>query len=186
MAHPTTIPFGEVAQDGEAEGCQQNGRVAARAAQECSSLRLRHVRRDHRQDAAERRRWDAGEGSGAATRMNSSRNTACAMPATGPRRRPARWSRYAIVPVTQMPPNSADPMLATPCAQKLDNRATAPAGHAVRHDGGSSDFDGTKQREAIASGSTACILRQRQGGNVAPAAPRGCRRNGCRWSRRAD
>ena len=49
--------------------------------------------------------------------MNSSRKTAWSMPATGPRA-PARTlvAVRAMVPVAQMPPNSAEPILATPCA----------------------------------------------------------------------
>ncbi len=49
--------------------------------------------------------------------MKPSRNRLCSIPETGPRA-PARTlvAVRAIVPVTQIPPNSADPMLATPCA----------------------------------------------------------------------
>ncbi len=49
--------------------------------------------------------------------MKSSRNTACSIPATGPCA-PARTlvAVRAIVPVTQNPPNSAEPRLAAPCA----------------------------------------------------------------------
>src|SRR5689334_10194247 len=49
------------------------------------------------------------EASGAAVSMNSSRKTACSMPDTG-LRAPARMfvAVRAIVPVTLMPPNSAD------------------------------------------------------------------------------
>ncbi len=55
--------------------------------------------------------------SGAASSTNASRNSECSMPATGPCA-PARTfvAVRAIVPVTQMPPNRLDAMLATPCA----------------------------------------------------------------------
>ena len=49
--------------------------------------------------------------------MKASRKTACSIPATGPCA-PERTfvAVRAMVPVTQRPPNSAEPMFATPCA----------------------------------------------------------------------
>ena len=55
--------------------------------------------------------------SGAASRMNNSKNTECSMPATGPCA-PARTlvAVRAMVPVTQIPPKRPETTLAAPCA----------------------------------------------------------------------
>ena len=55
--------------------------------------------------------------SGAATTMKTSTNSACIMPATG-LQAPARIlvAVRAIVPVTLIPPNTAEATLAIPCA----------------------------------------------------------------------
>jgi hypothetical protein len=66
--------------------------------------------------------------SGAATSMKARRNSACSMPATGPRA-PARTfvAVRAMVPVTQKPPKMAEPTFATPCAtSSAFDRCCAP------------------------------------------------------------
>ena len=88
--------------------------------------------------------------------MNSSRNTECSMPATGPRA-PARTlvAVRAMVPVTQMPPNSAEPILAKPCAtsSQLERCRRPVMPSATTAD--SRDSMAPSSANAIASGSTA-------------------------------
>jgi hypothetical protein len=87
--------------------------------------------------------------------MNSRRNTECSIPDTGPRA-PARTlvAVRAIVPVTQMPPNSADPILASPCATSSQfERCLRPVmPSATTAD--SRDSIAPSNANAIASGST--------------------------------
>ena len=119
--------------------------------------------------------------------MNSSRKTECRMPETGPRA-PARTlvAVRAMVPVTQMPPNKAEAILAAPapparnwsggvgrsCCRRPRRRAATRWRPAARMD--------------KASGSTACTLSSENQADAAPAASAECRRSACRWSRAAD
>ena len=70
------------------------------------------------------------------------------MPETGPRA-PARTfvAVRAIVPVTQMPPNSADADIGDALGDQLAIRAVPPPGHAVGDHGGEQRLDGAEQRE---------------------------------------
>ena len=99
--------------------------------------------------------------SGAATSMKTSRNSACSMPETGPCA-PARTlvAVRAMVPVTQMPPNSAEAMLATPCAtsSQLERCRRPVMPSATTAD--SSDSMAPSSAKATASGSTAASLLQ--------------------------
>ena len=118
--------------------------------------------------------------------MNSSRNSECSMPETGPRA-PARTlvAVRAIVPVTQMPPNSAEPILAKPCAtsSQLERWRRPVMPSATTAD--SSDSMAPSSANAMASGNTACIFASENGGSAGSGNSRGCRRSGCRWSRPA-
>ena len=88
------------------------------------------------------------------------------MPETGPRA-PARTlvAVRAMVPVTQMPPNSAEPMLATPCATSSQferwRRPVMPS--ATTAD--SSDSMAPSSAKATASGSTAMHLVELNAGS---------------------
>ena len=107
------------------------------------------------------------EASGAASSMNSRRKTECSMPAIGPRA-PARTlvAVRAIVPVAQMPPNSAEPMLATPWAtsSQLDRwrRPVMPSATTAE----SSDSMAPSSAKDRASGRTACILARLMAGRL--------------------
>ncbi len=70
------------------------------------------------------------------------------MPATGPRA-PARTlvAVRAIVPVTQMPPNSAEADVGDALRHQLAIRAVPPAGHAVGDHGREQALDAAEQRE---------------------------------------
>ena len=110
--------LGQVAEDHQQEGREQHHRIAARGPQKRRELMLLgHVPGHDRQHARRAPPAGCSEASGAAISMNSSRNTECSMPATGPRA-PERTlvAVRAMLPVTQKPPNSAEAMLATPCA----------------------------------------------------------------------
>ena len=71
------------------------------------------------------------------------------MPGTGPRA-PARTlvAVRAIVPVTQMPPNSAEAMLADALRDQLAVGAVPAAGHAVGDHGREQALDAAEQRES--------------------------------------
>jgi hypothetical protein len=64
--------------------------------------------------------------------MKASRKSECSMPETGPIA-PERTlvAVRAMVPVTQMPPKSADPILAKPCATSSHAGAVTPPRHAI-------------------------------------------------------
>ena len=70
------------------------------------------------------------------------------MPETGPRA-PARMlvAVRAMVPVTQMPPNIAEPMLADALRDELAIGAVPAPGHAVGDDGRQQRLDSAEQRE---------------------------------------
>ena len=109
------------------------------------------------------------------------------MPATGPRA-PARTlvAVRAILPVTQMPPNSAEPILATPCAtsSQLERWRRPVMPSATTAD--SSDLDRAEQREGHGIGQHGRDLRRaRMPAGAARQSTAGCRRSGCRSSRPA-
>ena len=87
------------------------------------------------------------------------------MPDTGPCA-PARTlvAVRAMVPVTQMPPNSAEPILATPCATSSQlerwRRPVMPSATTADR----SDSMAPSSAKAMASGSTACILARLKAG----------------------
>ena len=96
------------------------------------------------------------------------------MPETGPCA-PARTlvAVRAIVPVTQMPPNSAEPILAKPCATSSQferwRRPVMPSATTAE----SSDSIAPSSAKAIASGSTACAFSRLNGGSAGNGRVRG-------------
>ena len=76
----------------------------------------------------------------------------------------------AMVPVTQMPPNRTDADIGDALRAELAVRAMSAAAHAVGDDGGEQRLDRAEQRDATASGSTACSLARLKVGSAAPAA----------------
>ena len=96
------------------------------------------------------------------------------MPETGPRA-PARTlvAVRAMVPVTQMPPNSAEPILAKPCATSSQfERCLRPVmPSATTAD--SSDSIAPSSAKAIASGSTACAFASENDGSAGHGSSRG-------------
>ncbi len=99
------------------------------------------------------------EASGAATIMKSRRKRACSIPETGPCA-PARTfvAVLAIVPVTQNPPKSAAPILATPCATSSQfercRRPVMPSATTADR----SDSMAPKSVNEMAAGSTAATF----------------------------
>src|ERR1700676_204459 len=106
--------------------------------------------------------------------MNSSRNTECSMPEIGPRA-PARTlvAVRAMVPVTHMPPNSADPILAKPCAtnSQLERCLRPVMPSATTAD--SKDSIAPSNANAMASGRTACALANENNGHAGEGNCRG-------------
>ena len=96
------------------------------------------------------------------------------MPETGPCA-PARTlvAVRAIVPVTQMPPNSAEPMLAKPCATSSQlercRRPVMPSATTAE----SSDSIAPSSVKAMASGSTACMAARSKAGSAGRGSERG-------------
>ena len=83
------------------------------------------------------------------------------MPATGPRA-PARTlvAVRAMVPVTQKPPNSAEPILANALRDQFAIGAMPAAGHAVGDDRREQRFDAAEQRERERVGQHRLRLRR--------------------------
>ena len=96
------------------------------------------------------------------------------MPETGPRA-PARTlvAVRAMVPVTQRPPNRAEPILAKPCAtsSQLDRCRRPVMPSATTAD--SSDSIAPSSANAIASGSTACAFASENAGKAGHGNSRG-------------
>src|SRR5258708_2387314 len=104
--------------------------------------------------------------------MKASRNTECSMPETGPRA-PARTlvAVRAMVPVTQMPPNKADPILAKPCAtsSQLERCLRPVMPSATTAD--NSDSIAPNSANEIASGNTALAFSNEKAGHTGPGRP---------------
>ena len=125
--------------------------------------------------------------SGAASSMNSSRNSECSMPATGPRA-PARTlvAVRAIVPVTQMPPNSAEADIGDALRDQLAVRAVAAAGHAVGDHGREQRLRSRPAaRRRARPAARPASSRARRPAGAARATPTGMPPKRCRWSRPA-
>ncbi len=174
-AKPTTIAFGQVAEDRQQEGREQHHRIAARRAQQRrEGMLLRHVPGDDRQHAGERRQRDVARQRRRHQHEQRAGRAECSMPGTGPCA-PARTlvAVRAMVPVTQMPPNSAEPILATPCATSSQfercRRPVMPSATTAE----SSDSIAPSSAKAIASGSTACSLPRLTAGSAGSGSRRG-------------
>ena len=119
--------------------------------------------------------------SGAATSMNSKRNTACIMPETG-LLAPARIlvAVRAMVPVTLMPPKNAEAILASPCAtSSMLERCLRPVMlSATLADSRLSTPPSKVKDSAAANTSTDAYEID---GNRGAGKPCGNGRTGCRW-----
>ena len=141
--------LGQVAEEREAEGHEEDGRVAPGGAQRaCEGGLLDHVPGDEGEDGGEGGEWDVG-GERRRDEDEDSRKSECAMPATGPWA-PARTfvAVRAMVPVTQKPPKRPGGDVGDALGDELGVRAVAPAGHAVGDDGGEERLDRAEEREA--------------------------------------
>jgi hypothetical protein len=106
----------KIVKNRQQESDEKNGGIAARAAQQNPKRPpFRHRPADDRKDPRQERQENLARG--AAANMNKSKNSACSIPATGPLAPALIFAAVrAIVPVTQNPPNKAEPMFTNPCA----------------------------------------------------------------------